>query len=291
MSNRVKEKSALQQTGILIARQTDILRNNLKKIGMIVLLPVATAIIVSMVASDKVFESYEDTKSIMFAIVCVSIWIGIFNSIQEICQEREILKREYMANLKLSAYILSKFIVQAILCLGQTIIFLSICCAIVEFPEDGIIFKWALADIFVTVFLIMLASDSIGLLVSSIVKSGDIANIIAPIILILQLVMSGVLFELDDFTEKLSYITISKWGMDALGSIANLNDLEMNLFLEATDEQTKQTLKQVIERESEDIFSATSEHILMTWGIIAIFTIVMIMVSALFLRRVTKDSR
>ena len=36
-----------------------------------------------VVASEKVFDVYEDTKSILFALTCSGIWIGLFNTIQE----------------------------------------------------------------------------------------------------------------------------------------------------------------------------------------------------------------
>ncbi len=290
-NSKVKSKSAMQQMGTLILRQIYTLKTNIKKLLMISLLPVATAIIVCLVASEKMFESYEDTKSTLFAMVCVAIWIGLFNSIQEICQERGILKREYMANLKLSAYIGSKFFVQTVLCLLQTGIFLGICCISIEFPEDGLCFGYGLVDIFITLFLIMLASDTLGLLISSIVKSGDIANIIAPIILILQLVMSGVLFKLEGFTEKLSYITFSKWGMEGLGSIADLNSLELNTILGTEDEQTKQTLIQILDRQTEEIFEASSEHLLKVWIILLVFSAVLIILSSIILKRISKDSR
>ena len=105
MSKRI---SVFKQTLILIIRQLYILKSNIKKILMIILLPVATAVIVGIVSGDDVFVTLEDTKSTLFTIVCVSIWIGLFNSIQEICQERTILKREYMSDLKLISYIVSK---------------------------------------------------------------------------------------------------------------------------------------------------------------------------------------
>lgn len=58
----------------------------------------------------------------LFALSCSGIWIGMFNSIQEICKERVILKREYMSNLKLPCYMMSKFVLRALLGLIQSII-------------------------------------------------------------------------------------------------------------------------------------------------------------------------
>lgn len=43
---------------------------------------------------------------------------------------------------------------------------------------------------------------------------------VMPFVLIVQLVMSGAVFELSGVTELISKFTISRWGLDAIGSIA-----------------------------------------------------------------------
>lgn len=288
MSKRI---SVFKQTLILIIRQLYILKSNIKKILMIILLPVATAVIVGIVSGDDVFVTLEATKSTLFTIVCVSIWIGLFNSIQEICQERTILKREYMSDLKLISYITSKFTVQALLCLLQTTVFIIVCSFFINFPEKGLVTSGFLGDTYISVFLIMLASDCLGLLISSLVKSGDIANIIAPVVLILQLVMSGVLFDLSGFAEKISYLTFSKWGMESLGSLADMNNLELYMIHYAKDDLTRQTLESVVEHEVNEGFTASTEHILNVWLILLGFSVILVLFSALILRNVAKDSR
>ena len=50
---------------------------------------------------------------------------------------------------------------------------------------------------------------------------------IMPFVLIVQLIMCGVLFELEGFTEGVSYITLSKWGMNSFGSVADLNSYKL----------------------------------------------------------------
>ena len=280
----IKEKrvSGIQQFGILFIRQLYMLKSNIRKLLMILMLPVATAVIVGVVSGDEVFVTYEDTKSTLFAYVCVAIWIGLFNSI---------LKREYMSNLSLMAYISSKFTVQAFICLFQSLILMLVSSFFVEFPKEGIITYSFEAETFITIFLIMIASDALGLFISSIVRSGDIANIIAPIVLIIQLVMSGVLFELNGAAEALSNITFSKWGMEGLGAIAGMNDLEYYQIVHAKDEITRKTLTDVIERKVNDGFASTSENLIKIWLVLLGFSIALILLSSLILRLVSKDSR
>ena len=65
----------------------ELLKNDLPRLAILFLQPILIALLLSVVANDKVFDIYEDTKSILFSLSCAGIWIGLFNSIQEICKE------------------------------------------------------------------------------------------------------------------------------------------------------------------------------------------------------------
>lgn len=291
MTMNARQVSRIGQFWILTVRQIYILKSNLKKILMISLLPIITGLIVGAVSGNKVFVTYEDTKSALFAIVCVAIWIGLFNSIQEICQERSILKREYMANLKLTSYIFSKFFVQSILCYLQSNVFLLVVIIFIRLPGPPNPYSDVFfLNMFITVYLIMLASDAMGLLISSIVKSGDLANIIAPIILIIQLVFSGVLFDLSGFGKFLSFFTFSRWGMDCLGSLGDMNTLELNSLHYANDSQ-KWQLQNILHTPYNADFEPTGWNLWKGWLMLMLFCVGLVFLSALILRRVAKDSR
>ncbi len=110
------------QFGILTGRYAELLWNDRQRLALLLIQPLLIAILLKIVADKDIFKIYESTKSMLFALSCSGIWIGMFNSIQEICKERVILKREYMSNLKLPCYMMSKFVLQALLGLIQSII-------------------------------------------------------------------------------------------------------------------------------------------------------------------------
>ena len=89
--------------------------NDRQRLLVLLLQPFLIAVLLYIVSDENIFSIYESTKSMLFALSCSGIWIGLFNSIQEICKERPIVKREYMANLRLPGYILSKFSFQFLL--------------------------------------------------------------------------------------------------------------------------------------------------------------------------------
>ena len=86
-------------------------------------------------------------------------------------------------------------------------------------PDCGLIFPLAL-DLYITMYLTVFASDMMAILVSCIVKDNNSAMTVMPFILIVQLIMAGVVFDLEGIADRISNLTISKWGMNGLMSIA-----------------------------------------------------------------------
>ena len=93
------------------------------------LLPMSAIIaaLVSMVVRRNYFLTMEGTLMGSFALTCVAIWNGCFNSIQVICRERPIVKREHRSGMHITSYVISAMIYQALLCIGQTIVTLYVC--------------------------------------------------------------------------------------------------------------------------------------------------------------------
>ena len=80
-----KRSDFLRQFGILCARYINLIANDLQRLCMLFLQPVLIAFLLYLVAGENVFSVYNPTKSILFALSCAAIWMGLFNSIQEIC--------------------------------------------------------------------------------------------------------------------------------------------------------------------------------------------------------------
>ena len=270
----------LKQLMILCHRYAALTVSNISSLIMLLLQPIGISLLITVVAGDTVFETYNSTKSIMFAVSCGSIWIGLFSSIQEICKERVILKREYMANLRLSTYVLSKYIVLFIITAVQSVIISALFFIVVGHPEYELFTESGFFEFALTIFMTGYASAALGLLVSCISKNADSALRTAPFILIVQLLFSGILFELGSFSEKISYFTISKWSVAALGSISNLNELSYD--------NPKMAL---IERDFEDIFEFAKSHVEFTWMILLIMVVICGIAGTLLLRNISKDSR
>ena len=278
---KVRKEPALRQFLILLRRYAELMKNDKQRVAVLLLQPLLIALLLNVVADKNIFKIYESTKSMLFALSCSGIWIGLFNSIQEICKERVILKREYMANLKLPGYILSKSVLQAALGFVQASILTFVFLGLVGKDKKGIFLDHFSPEILFTVWLTILASIAMGFVISSMVKSGDKAMAAAPFVLIVQLLFSGILFTLKGAGEWISYCTVSRWSVEALGSIAKLNRLELKL----------QEDFPMLEHEAESFFKATKLHVAQSWMVLAAMTALFVIISILSLRNVSKDRR
>lgn len=189
-------------------------------------LPMAALIagLVGMVIHRKMFINMEGTLMGAFALVCVCIWNGCFNSIQVICRERDVIKREHRSGMHISSYIFSHILYQLLLCILQTGITLYVTRLVgVKYPKEGLFTPWMIVDLGITMLLITYASDMLSLWVSTLAKTTTTAMTIMPFVLIFQLVFSGGMLTLPQWTKPLTNFTISNPGLKAIAAQADTN--------------------------------------------------------------------
>lgn len=193
-------------------------------------LPMAAiiALLVGLVIKNKFFVNMEGSLIGAFALAMVAIWNGCFNSIQAICRERGIIKREHRSGMHVSSYVFAHMVYQFCLCLAQTVLtMLMLLLMQVPIPEKGIITPWMVVDVGITMLLISYAADMMSLFLSSICKTTTGAMTVMPFILIFQLVFSGGIIPLPAWTSFLSDLTISNYGIKAIAAQSDYNNLPM----------------------------------------------------------------
>ena len=237
------------------------------------------AALISLVANGQQFKQYEMSKSLLFALSCSGFWVGMLNAIQEICKERTILKREYMTGLSLSYYVLSKIIVLSVLCLIQSIMLTSVFSLMVGLPKNGVIFS-PLIEMFITTWITSTSAAATGLFVSSLFTNPDRAMTVAPLLLMPQMLFSGLLFKLSGGTEIISWFAICRWSMEGYGSTADLNSLPT-----ALQQQGFQILD-----EAEKFYEVSSSHMVKTWVIMIAMAILYLFLARRILSKIRKES-
>ena len=135
----------------------------------------------------------------------------------------------------------------------------------------------AVAEYFITLFLVVWGSDIMGIMISSVASTPNVAMTAMPFVLILQLVMSGVLFILEGWSEVIANVTFSKWGMSALGSVADLNSEELPLKMSLIFPEVRRV-------ELEDVYDCVASNLLIAWGMIMLISLVCIIISIISLK-------
>ena len=226
MNEKIRYRGRAAQTGIYLKKllRMFVYQNDWKVLPMAALI----AGLVTFAVGGNLFKSQEGTLSGCFALVCVCIWNGFFNSIQSVCRERPVIKREHRAGLHISSYIAAHMIYQMMLCLLQTAILLWICrLAGIAFPSEGLIFPHFLMDFGVSMFLITYAADMMSLAISCLVHSTTTAMTVMPFMLIFQLIFSGGFVLLEGPAQKLTGLTAARWGLQSLCALSDYNSQRM----------------------------------------------------------------
>ena len=282
-----KRISAVRELGILLRQGLRVLTRNKVNLSISLLFPFVAAGITVWIAGKDMFVNMESTKSSCFILVCAAIWGGLFNSIQTVVKERKSIRRDYTSGaLRIGCYILSRTIIQMVLCAFQSAI---LCLSFYgihwvyenKLPTQGLILDPVILEYYITLFLIVFAADALGLCISCIVKNEQLASQISPYILIVQLLFSGVLFAMEGAASKVSAVMLSRWGIEALGSISNLNGLPLRLQEEFP----------MIPHQADDAFLSTDGHLKAAWLILLAFVLVPVVIGNFALYGVKKDKR
>lgn len=271
----------LRQVSVLSGRYLHLLINDRQRLFMVLLQAPMLAFLISLVKDGGQFEKYGITKSLLFALSCSAFWIGTLNAIQEVCKERNILRREYMTGLHLSSYVFSKFIVLGILCFVQSFLLTGVFVLMVGKPDEGVFMNPA-AELFITTFLTSFSAAGMGLFASSFFKNADRAMTVAPILLMPQILFSGLLFELKGATKVISWFAICRWSMEGYGSTVNLNSLSKAVTLNGKEVE--------IEHKAEEFFEFSEKHLLTAWLILFVFIAAFGLLCDITLRNIKKSA-
>lgn len=158
---------------------------------------------------------------VLFVFTCATMWVGLSGTAQTIVKEASIYHRERLVNLNLLSYIGSKLAIHGGLAVAQTILVVSVILLGFESPQPDLL-PWTIGC-GITTFLTLMSSASLGLLISASVKNSTQANSTLPLILIPQIIFSGVLFRMEGVSRIFSWLMLSRWSVGAYSSLVNVN--------------------------------------------------------------------
>jgi energy-coupling factor transporter ATP-binding protein EcfA2 len=186
------------------------------------------------VGGEYIFSENENLTAYLFMCVITSLFMGLIISAEEIVKDRKILKRESFLNLSWFSYLNSKVIIIFIISAIQTISFILIGNYILEIK--GMTFSY-----WFVLFSTSCLANMLGLNISSAFNSVITIYSLIPVIIIPQLLFSGVFVKFDrlhhgtftssEFVPVIGDIMPARWSFEALAveQFKN-NKYEKNFF-------------------------------------------------------------
>lgn len=219
-----RRPSALESFRLLLKREISLLVGNAKAMGSYIAIPLVLALILGIVANkDELYISHNTTKAMMFSLSACAFFAGVFDSIGVFANKKRIAIEEFHG-LKTGPYVLAVSVVMTALCLIQSSILYCVFTYLAGLPEN-LIYK-AGFDMFVTTFLCTYSAAMLGMMCSSLLAN---TTYLAPVLVVIQIVFSGMIFTLEGLTKSISRFVSCHWAMNALSAICDLNSLPVEV--------------------------------------------------------------
>lgn len=179
-----------------------------------------------------IFSKNVNIPVYFFMAIIVALFMGLTLSAEELIKDRKILKREKFLNLSRMSYLLSKLSILIVISAIQTACFTLIANWILEI-NNMYFTTW------LVLFSLSVFANVLGLIISSAFNSAVTVYILIPILIIPQIILSGVIISFDKFNYRFTSDThiplvgdmmVSRWAYEALAVDQFVNNDYQKIF-------------------------------------------------------------
>ena len=259
-----------RQLGVMLARNFRLIWNKKLILGSLILQAPLMVVVIALVGEPDCFTSNLiniGSRTILFVVCAMAAFMGLLNSYREICREREIIFREASVGVSLLAAVLSKALTLFLVELVQAAILTAGFVTLIHIPQNHLLLPTNL-EVFLTLLLLLMASSAMGLLVSAALKNSEAAILLILVLMIGQVVFSGVMFPVSGALSGVSYLIVCRWGMAALGASTDINSRLAWLNAGLDD----------------PMYDATVPNLVHSWQMLGLITVVCVAAAWLVLR-------
>lgn len=225
----VPRVGALRQWALLTRRGTALLLHNRLSVAVLAGSPVMIvamfAVLFRAGAFDRAAPDPGSTAMIMFWIAFGAFFFGLTYGLLQICTELPVLRREWLAGLRIGPYVASKLTTMLPVLAVADVLLLVVLRALDRLPAAG----WGTyGSLFVSSVLASAAALALGLLASAAVTEPGQATLMLPLLCFPQVLFSGAFVPVPRMTgagEAISWAMTNRWAFEALGSGVGLESL------------------------------------------------------------------
>ncbi|MFD5398241.1 FHA domain-containing protein [Streptomyces sp. NPDC127097] len=231
-----KSQSWGSQLWTLMRRYVSVLASDRGFLGLMLILPAVLGVVSMLIPSDyglgygplNRHRTNRDASTIMLILAVGMCFSGAANSVRELIKERVIYERERATGLSRSAYLMSKVIVLGVVTAIQGVIIAAIGFSTRNMPEEGLLVaKVPAIEMALAIIALGFTSMMFGLIISALVKTAEKTMPLLVMFAIVQVVFTGVLFQLFDTVgvAQFAWLMPSRWAVGAMGATADMNTL------------------------------------------------------------------
>ncbi|MDJ1491575.1 ATP-binding cassette domain-containing protein [Cytophagaceae bacterium DM2B3-1] len=195
--------------------------------------------------ADYSYRYNDNIPAFILMSVLVALFMGLTVSAEEIIRDRKIQKRESFLNLSRTSYLTSKVLILFTLSAIQTLTFVVVGHWILDI--QGMTFSYWLI-----LFTLSCFANVLGLNMSASFDSAVTVYITIPLLLIPQMIFSGIIFSFDKLNEAVSSkdkvpvladVIAARWGFEALAVDQFKNNAYQESFYDLEKEESQAYFK------------------------------------------------
>lgn len=202
------------QLPLLLGRYSKVFSADKRSLAGLVLQVLIVAVILFLVFgnvapttgadSQELFRNVSECCNVLFVLAVSCFWFGCNNAAREIVKERPIYTRELLVNLSPGSYYISKFALQFSVAAAQSVLLLGLVDSWCSLPGELVQQSAALAAA-------AAAGVAVGLFLSSVSTTQEVALTLVPLVLIPQIILSDVFVQLEGIPRWLGRTFVSNY--------------------------------------------------------------------------------
>jgi ABC transport system ATP-binding/permease protein len=255
-----------------------------------------------ILAASGSYSIAGETQVVLVMLALAASLVGMFAAAFELVRERAIYRRERMVNLRLRAYLGSKIVVLVGFAALQVLALLVVVALRVQVPFGGVLLPGPL-ELYVTLLLTTIVGILLGLFISAIAANSNSVIYIVLLAVFVQIIFAGVFFELPGTARAISFLTPTRWSVEALGSTIDmpalnaLGQIEVRRTVAAVDPTTgAKVQREVVYGDKLPLtFTVVYEHqasyLLSRWLVLIVIAVLLLMATARAQSRVAERHR
>ena len=219
-----RRRTFLHQAWVLIRRYVAVWRGDRQALLALLAQSALVATLLGLVFGDLAglsdpVERVPRTVNLLLMLAVSCFWFGCNTAAKELVKERVIYLRERAFNLRVAAYFTSKLLVLTLIGVLQATLLFAIVRPWCN-PPGPPLGQWA------TLAALATAGTAVGLLISALARTEEVATALVPIVVIPQIILAGVVAPLAGIARVLARGGVSVyWGQQAIERLLPSDDL------------------------------------------------------------------